>query len=240
MAECLWHPRCSNMADTDEDVLPDWLRRHKGVKSHTKAMWQIEHLANGKRGKRQQSLYMKAYRCVCAQCNNGWMSEIQDQAKNVIRPMTDALVTPISLADRGRLASWAAMTSITCEYAHKRRVDRQRRTYFYDHRSLPNMRVFLSELVGKYSDSYGVMTGFARPGHYDSHLEFMVLTLWTVGFWVLQGAMSPSQVNELARHVGSRLVPIFPVVDVEGRQWPPEHALTFDETYALLERIVKA
>jgi hypothetical protein len=61
-------------------------------------------------------------RCVCCDCNSGWMSELQSAAKPIGIPL--ALGKP-GLLDAGKLltlATWITMLTITSEYSNPRMV----------------------------------------------------------------------------------------------------------------------
>ncbi len=50
-------------------------------------------------------------------CNDGWMSELDGQAKNILRPMMLGHTTTLSPGDQRIIAAWAAMKSMILEYA---------------------------------------------------------------------------------------------------------------------------
>jgi len=59
-------------------------------------------------------------RIVCELCNYGWMSDLQDEASQLMIPMlalgpTDSRVSHTP-ADQAKLAAWATMTSMTAEF----------------------------------------------------------------------------------------------------------------------------
>lgn len=59
----------------------------------------------------------QSLRCVCAECNNGWMSELQEEARPIIEPLI--LGGPAGLPDqRSRfiLSRWVAMLCAVSEF----------------------------------------------------------------------------------------------------------------------------
>jgi hypothetical protein len=58
---------------------------------------------------------MKAY-YVCGECNNGWMSRLQDEAKPIVQSLAEGHWPALSESDRKVLARWGAMTTVTLEF----------------------------------------------------------------------------------------------------------------------------
>jgi hypothetical protein len=53
---------------------------------------------------------------VCAPCNNGWMSELQNAAKPHLIPLFDGSARVIDGPARTAIAAWAAMATMTGEF----------------------------------------------------------------------------------------------------------------------------
>lgn len=141
MAKCLWPP-CPNVADSDEDVLPNWARRHMGIKAadpgrHFEAR---NILVSGlpppvqlQRIKAQNSAWLIAYQSVCQPCNYGWMKALQDGVSDILKPPIDGKYARFDSTQRRAIGSWAAMTAITIEWALGIEVAEERRSYLYEH-----------------------------------------------------------------------------------------------------------
>jgi len=52
---------------------------------------------------------------VCVECNNGWMSKLQDNAKPLIKALADGSWPTFSDAERDLIARWSLMVSINLE-----------------------------------------------------------------------------------------------------------------------------
>jgi hypothetical protein len=60
---------------------------------------------------------------VCAECNSGWLSRIQNDAKSILIPLFEGRPCILDEGAQKALATWVAMATITGEYLAK---DRQR------------------------------------------------------------------------------------------------------------------
>lgn len=56
---------------------------------------------------------------VCADCNNGWMSQLQERAKPDLVPLFRGEVTTLDQEAQARVASWLAMTAYTAAWANR-------------------------------------------------------------------------------------------------------------------------
>ncbi len=56
---------------------------------------------------------------ACAECNNGWMSEIQNRAKPYLIPLFKGESCLLDYSAQSVIATWIAMASMTGEYMRK-------------------------------------------------------------------------------------------------------------------------
>jgi hypothetical protein len=62
-------------------------------------------------------------RVVCGNCNNGWMSDLENQVKPIIGNMIyNCAVTTLNAKDIERLAVWAYTKAIVAEHSHQNTV----------------------------------------------------------------------------------------------------------------------
>jgi hypothetical protein len=61
-------------------------------------------------------------KCVCAKCNNGWMSDLQSRAKPIVLALAQGQSVTLSSADQKLLCAWIAMGTINSEYFNPARV----------------------------------------------------------------------------------------------------------------------
>lgn len=82
------------------------------------------HSAEGKakpiierRSERPGGVETKKIRVVCSGCNNGWMSNVESSAKQVINALMGSLEEQLSADETYALARWIALKTIVGEYA---------------------------------------------------------------------------------------------------------------------------
>lgn len=63
-------------------------------------------------------------RCVCRECNNGWMSRLENEAKPILERMLDDRPVGLDLAQRAIVGMWSMKTAMVLEAidAHDQRV----------------------------------------------------------------------------------------------------------------------
>jgi hypothetical protein len=121
MRKCLF---CANAADSHEHVLPQWL--HRRIAAKGKFPVQVGRYVEGEGflDKRKfVSLNFKA-RIVCTSCNNGWMSKMESEVEQMLRPLTEKQFPVLAHAHleqlrehRLSIARWMAKTALTTSYA---------------------------------------------------------------------------------------------------------------------------
>lgn len=83
---------------------------------------------------------------VCAKCNNGWMSSLQNAAKPILIPLLQGAAATLSHDRQNTLAAWVAMTVICAEYLQPRSVSISvtARRWLYKERTAPaDLRIWL-------------------------------------------------------------------------------------------------
>jgi len=61
----------------------------------------------------------QTFKIVCEPCNNGWMSEIQNRAKEALTSLAEGDWSEFGLERQAAVAAWAALFTMTIEHAHK-------------------------------------------------------------------------------------------------------------------------
>ena len=61
---------------------------------------------------------------VCSTCNNGWMSELETEAKPTLGPIVQDLSIQLDLEDQTKIARWAFKTTIVLEGTKERGMKR--------------------------------------------------------------------------------------------------------------------
>jgi hypothetical protein len=74
---------------------------------------------------------------VCAGCNNGWMSRLEDETKRIAEEMVRGNAQQLSTREQATLAMWAALKVLVAEYtvpAANRAVPKSHYACVYDAR----------------------------------------------------------------------------------------------------------
>lgn len=149
---------------TVEDVLPRWyLRQRPGVGLHTHEVWD----GNGPPQRRNIPLRIQV-RCVCSECNNGWMSAIQADALPFLERMIAGQPTDLDRDGQRAVASWVVMTMLTWQFAlptrpvgHTRPIPERIYRDFYAMSALRQPLGNTAVWIGYYSDQPRLATYYA-------------------------------------------------------------------------------
>jgi hypothetical protein len=115
MRSCIF---CGVRGLTKEHVLPRWLSEVLPGEGE----FVVERVHEPRNGIQSSSdwsapaLNLTA-RCACADCNNGWMSDLEEAAKPHLTPMIHGRATSLSRDVQTTLALWLVKTVAVCEQA---------------------------------------------------------------------------------------------------------------------------
>jgi hypothetical protein len=114
---------CGGLGLTKEHLWADWLRRYlpRQMPRHTtRGAFVHPHLEDQIAIERRSGdFYSRRVRCVCATCNNGWMSRLQSSAKPFLIPFLTGQPTSLNKRERRIISAWIAMMVMVGEYATK-------------------------------------------------------------------------------------------------------------------------
>ena len=120
--QCIYCQKRSRFSD--EHVFPRWLRscfprRHKKTEHYLsrpeKLVFGEDSPIHGQIYSRFGDPYTTVVRNVCADCNNGWMSTLQNQAKPLVQRLAEGQRLEIDDLQSVILARWGAMVTINLE-----------------------------------------------------------------------------------------------------------------------------
>jgi hypothetical protein len=217
---------------SEEHVIPRWVRERLNitspvtVTSSSGASTQMAHLA------------VKLRRMVCEDCNNGWMSGLEDTVKPFLGPMlVNAADRPASLdaIQQRDLARWATMKVLLLEWSMRQQHAQRRQTQGYapsaaelawlyaQNDAPPRSRVWLGAF-----DAQGRITsttqarnlGSAGPGQVPAHMT--MLTVGCVLFQVFSTDYVAAGAQGVAQYDGK---PPPPYDQALPRIWPQEHPI---------------
>lgn len=115
---------CGGKPLTKEHIFADWLQKHlpkTGLLNHDQwhKVYSAPYETNEEFIKRSGEPHSGRIKCVCADCNNGWMSSLQVDAKPILLPLIGA--EPIQLFRRQKaiLSTWVSMFTTVAEFRDK-------------------------------------------------------------------------------------------------------------------------
>ena len=115
---------CKEWGVSKEHVFPDWLQQllPKGpndTHQHGTVIWALD--TNGipirvpTIRRRQGQASSKKVRTVCENCNNGWLSALEERTKPLLRRMVCGKPHRLNDLDQRMLATWVAKTAMVAE-----------------------------------------------------------------------------------------------------------------------------
>jgi len=109
MRKCMF---CKSQALTNEDAWPVWLTKAiPGVGPGTNyATRGDDDLKPWKSQKPQQKV-----KYVCGECNNGWMSRLENQVKPIVTDIFNLLYIQLDSTSQMTLAAWSVKTAMVLE-----------------------------------------------------------------------------------------------------------------------------
>lgn len=107
-----------------EHIWPDWLSKmylRKGDEKHTfgSRTHLDKDLVRDGTYERPGHLFSLRNRLVCQNCNNGWMSQVENEAKPIIVRMISGEKHKLSRDQLDILSFWIAMKAVTAEFIEK-------------------------------------------------------------------------------------------------------------------------
>ena len=123
MSKCLF---CGNRADSLEHAIPQWLHRRIAPETDGKFLVHVGRYVDGQGyldERKHVSLRFEA-RIVCVACNTGWMSKMESEVDQILRPLTERqfpILAHTHLEELRQhasiLARWMTKTALTTSYA---------------------------------------------------------------------------------------------------------------------------
>jgi len=109
-----------------EHFWPEWLGQYLPKSSEDRNISEL-HAAEGKapkrlqnRTERQGNVITKKIRVVCRECNNGWMSVLEEKVKPIIASLLGGHSCKLNKEQINDLSLWAAVKAIVGEHAEGR------------------------------------------------------------------------------------------------------------------------
>lgn len=131
MRTCIF---CNKRANTIEDAWPVWLMNRFPSSGNASMEFELQEREIGIWPANKPTLQVKR---VCSSCNNGWMSELENQTKPIIESILDERKKCIDITSQETLARWSVKTVMVLEAIDS---NRQR---FYSERDRNAMKTSL-------------------------------------------------------------------------------------------------
>ncbi len=205
MTTCLF---CDNPASSKEDVWPRWLL----ARVSTPGMADVDLERDGRPLARwKTSRHAWRLGVVCARCNNGWMSNLEGEAKPVVERLLADVPASLSQNDQAALGAWSVKTAMVFEGF------RRAPTIFYTDQERASLRlsrelplltaVWLAKCVDM-PGIYANASGHSQTPDHSPRKPRLYVTTMGFGHVALQVATlkMPGHVST-STPVGARMVP---------------------------------
>jgi hypothetical protein len=192
---------CGAAPTTGEHVWPDWLRRKLAVEEilpHTQLFEHHGEVVD------EISYEARPYRiranAVCASCNNGWMSGLEESAKAILEGMIDGRARLLHSGGQTTLASWALLKAMMFDRAvpaESRAIFPGLYAHLFEHRVPPRdgVRVWLAA-GGAEADPFSAFAALeaSAPGEARPAERNVFVRTFSVGRVLVQvfGTTSPA------------------------------------------------
>ena len=135
---------CGKTGVTKEHVWPAWLMPYlpSGAVNH-ESLNEIRHRTHVEQEikKHSGSPHSGRLRIVCGECNNGWMSRLQNETKPILLPMVLGETTTLNRKQLETLGAWVTMFSMVAEFksddVRRIAISAEQRGRFMEHRKPP-------------------------------------------------------------------------------------------------------
>jgi hypothetical protein len=201
---------------------------------------------------KQTSLEMTA-KCVCAQCNNGWMSDIEEYTQPILSPLIRDTVTRRFLTDedQGAIAVWAILRSVVFDSQMLKPkqywLDSERAQFMATLEPPANTHVWLASFPGNFGAVHHVHSRVSndKVRAFEVVNGFVGQAAFQVFHWrgwpsphLKLGTRTVLNLNKLSRPEWRNLaIQIWPSPS-RRISWPPPAHLTNHSANALMDRLV--
>jgi hypothetical protein len=146
---------CGNDDLTSEHVWPQWLARaapapKRQVIHHRRRIDRQKQVVDAP-DRWSAPSYTVNVRAVCAQCNNGWMSELEQSVRPLLEPMLHDQLRILDHERQTLVATWVFKTSVMLEFTHpqERAIQSEASKSLYQHGQPPrNVTIWIASYRG--------------------------------------------------------------------------------------------
>jgi hypothetical protein len=232
---------CGMPADSREDIIPTWLTRQNLVPPGTAGP--VTYTSHGETVKQwsSQTLAFLKIKTVCQNCNNQWMSDIEETAKKQLHPMMQGNTVQLDPAAQVDLAVWACLKVMVWESVAEGVVtDAEERELMWRDQQPPGYSVVvLGRVPSSNHSEFSLQQVFIRAqrsaGAQLDNISATAITLGDLVAWVILNPTSARGIQFKPTPIEEDLITIFPPA-YRSLQWPPKEALTVDELRSVWRR----
>jgi hypothetical protein len=225
---------CGRPSDSKEDIIPSWIARQSFTPPGS--VNPVTYSVHGTEMKKwsSQTLAFLKVKTVCENCNNTWMSRIEDVAKTHLVRMMQGQPTPLDVAAQLDLATWACLKVEVWEaVAEQGAVSRPTdRSLMHSSQQPPGYALVIAARVpsSNYSE-FSLQQVFLEvertPGAAHVNISATAIALGDFVVWVI---LNPTrkQVGFAPSPGTDDTITIFPPA-YGILQWPPRKSLSEEE-----------
>jgi hypothetical protein len=228
---------CGKGPTTKEHVWPQWMLDALG-RNATINVWRDQDDAGTAWRARGEGGQVQV-KCVCADCNSGWMSNLEGEAKILLGPLINDVSLRLDAAQQQLIAVWCTKTAMVWEFTGRARnwfYSTAEREHLRTDRSLPaDTRIW----IGRHQSSniafcsgrrLSGATPTDKPALSDGYVTTLAIARLAVQILTVRRAPNHHDEGRLSlrSHPGpwnNLLIGIWP--PVAGIWWPP--TLSFSE-----------
>jgi len=219
---------CGKTPTTREHIFPQWVSRLlvKSPRGFPSKNRMILRSGSGEHTWQSHEPINFVAKCVCADCNGGWMHDIEQSAQPVLTSMIMGQRTTLDAEAQGVVATWIGLKAIVGRYGHRPvdPVDRDWLDHFYvNHRPPETWYEWITGYVGKspfYYEGRDITLTLPDDPTFAATTPHGVLMALIVGYLAVkvlgirQG--TPSEPG------ATRLFRIWPTTSDSFLSWPPD------------------
>jgi hypothetical protein len=241
---------CGGLSLNREHVWPEWLRsfsHHSAGRYQTGIVGSTEGLRDW-----TSTSFNHTVRRVCPDCNGGWMSQLEGQAKPILVPMIQGETRLLSPSEQAVIARSLFKTALAVALTNDHKASQLPSPHYHLLRERgtlpPSSQVWLSRL-----DAPDIEAGFwvqrfewwdreVQPERRREAYAFLITALGIVGFGLVFDATNTDGSDLEIMRPGPALLPpvanrIWPPGGQYSVLWPPQRSLSASNLAEIMDAI---
>ncbi|HWI96187.1 MAG TPA: hypothetical protein VNS60_09000 [Solirubrobacterales bacterium] len=169
----------------------------------------------------------------CESCNNGWMSQIENEAKPILAPMVQHQEQTLGPIEQETLARWATLRVLMGQHGHPKEkrnaIPEERYHRFFEAREMPNCQIWIARRNGEgawptdyhHRELFIELVGAPEPTAPNAYVTAFAVGHVAFICWGSQFKKGPTV--DVGDNMRPFLLPIWP--DILPVRWPPDGVL---------------